>query len=157
MKFQLINHKKRISIEKHLKKSQLYIYIKRKMDYTDSNTYTIQAKYIKKIYELKLNEIDYLNQIKELCKLLKVYESVFDQEDVLNVRRDISILEGKLSEDKKLIKQYSDLIEHIEILCQCGGIIDTKYFDVKPKNAVKWMNKSIQYFEEEYSELVKPK
>ena len=127
------------------------------MDYTDLNTYKIQAKYIKKIYEIKLNEIDYSNKIKELCKLLKVYESVFDQEDVLNVRRDISILEGKISEDKKLLKQYSDLIEHTEILCQCGGLTDTKYLDVKPKNAVKWLNKSIKNIEEEYSELVKPK
>ena len=127
------------------------------MDSTDLSTYKIQAKYIKKIYEIKLNEIDYLNKIKELCKLLKVYESVFDQEDVLNVRRDISSLEGKISEDKKLIKQYSDLIEHTEILCQCGGLTDTKYLDVKPKNAVKWLNKSIKDIEEEYSELVKPK
>ena len=87
------------------------------MDYTDLNTYKIQAKYIKKIYEMKLNEIDYSNKIKELCILLKVYESVFDQEDVLNVWHDISILEGKIQEDKNLIKQYSDLIEHIEILC----------------------------------------
>ena len=127
------------------------------MDYTDLNTYKIQAKYIKKIYEMKINEIDYLNKSKELCKLLKVYESVFDQEDVLNVRRDISILESKIQEDKKLTKQYSNLIEHIEILCQCGGIKDTKYLDVKPKNAVKWLNKNIQDIEEEYSELVKPK
>ena len=67
---------------------------------------------------MKLNEIDFLNEIKEICKLLKVYESVFDQEDVLNVRRDICLLEDKISEDKKLIKQYSDLIEHFEILCQ---------------------------------------
>ena len=65
--------------------------------------------------------------------MLKVYESVFDQEDVLNVRRDISVLEGKIQEDKTSIKQYSNLIEHIEILCQCGGIKDTKYSDVKPK------------------------
>ena len=85
--------------------------------------------------------------IKELCKLLKVYESVFDQEDVLNVRRDISFLEGEISEDKKLIKQYSDLIEHTEILCQCGGLTDTKYLDVKPKNAVEWLNKSIKDIE----------
>ena len=76
------------------------------MDYTDLNTsYKIQAKYIKKIYEMKLHEIDCLNKIKELCKLLKVYENVFDQEDVLNVRHDISILEGNISEGKKLIKQ----------------------------------------------------
>ena len=126
----MIGLKKRISEEKTLKEITT-IYIKRKMDYTDLNTYTIQAKYIKKIYELKLNEIDYLNKIKELCKLLKVYESVFDQEDVLHVRRDISILEGKIQEDKNLIKQYSDLIEHIEILCQCGGNTDTKYLEKK--------------------------
>ena len=89
--------------------------------------------------------------------MLKVYESVFDQEDVLNVRRDISILEGKISEDKKLIKQYSDLLEHIEILCQCGGNNDTKYLDVKPKNAVKWINRSVQDIEEEYGDPINPK
>ena len=129
------------------------------MDYTDLNTYKIQAKYIKKIYEMKLTEIDYSNKVKELCKLLKVYESVFDQEDVLNVRRDISILEGKIQEDKNLVKHHSNLLEHIEILCQCGcgGLTDTKYLDVKPKNAVKWLNKNIKDIEEEYSELVKPK
>ena len=48
------------------------------MDYTNLNTYKIQAKYNKKIYEMKINEIDYVNKIKELCKLAKVYESVFD-------------------------------------------------------------------------------
>ena len=127
------------------------------MDYTDLNTYKIQAKYIKKIYEMKLNEIDYSNKIKELCILLKVYESVFDQEDVLNVRRDISILEGKIQEDKNLIKQYSNLIEHIEILCNLVGNNDTNYLDVKPKNGVNWLNKSIKDIEEEYGELVKPK
>ena len=74
----------------------------------------------------------------------------------MNVRRDISILEGKIQEDRNLIKQYSNLIEHIEILC-CGGIKDTKYLVVKPKNGVKWLNKSIQDIEEEYGELVKPK
>ena len=127
------------------------------MDYTDLNTYKIQAKYIKKIYEMKINEIDYLNKIKELCKLLKVYESVFDQEDVLNVWHDISILEGKIQEDKNLIKQYSNLIEHIEILCNLVGNNDTNYLDVKPKNGVNWLNKSIKDIEEEYGELVKPK
>ena len=156
MKFLLIGLKKRISEEKTLKEITT-IYIKRKMDYTDLNTYKIQAKYIKKIYEMKINEIGYSNKIKELRKLFNVYESLFDQEDVLNVKRDISNLEGKIQEDKNLIKQYSNLIEHIEILCQCGGITDTKYLDVKPKNAVKWINKSIQDIEEEYGELVKPK
>ena len=43
---------------------------------------------------MKLNQIDCLNKIKELCKLLKVC-SVFDQEHVLNVRRDISIWKVK--------------------------------------------------------------
>ena len=70
------------------------------MDYTSLNTYKIQAKYSKKMYEMKLNEIDYSNKIKELCKLLKVYESVFDQEDVLNVRCDISIWKVKFRKIK---------------------------------------------------------
>ena len=127
------------------------------MDYTDLNTYKIQTKYIKKIYEMKLHEIDYLSKVKELWKLAKVYESVFDQEDVLNVRRDISILEGKIQEDNNVIKQYSDLIEHIEILCNLVGNNDTKYLDEKPKNAVNWNKKSIQDIEKRYGDLINPK
>ena len=69
------------------------------MDYTNLNTYKTQVKYIKMIYEMKINEVEYLNKIKELRKLSKVYESVFDQENVLNVRCDISILEGKIQEN----------------------------------------------------------
>ena len=34
---------------------------------------------------------------------------------------------------------------------------DPEHLDVKPKNGVKWLNKSIQDIEEEYSELVNPK
>ena len=88
--------------------------------------------------------------------MLNVYESIFDQEDVLNVRRDRSILEGKIEEDK-IIKKYSVLIEHLEILCQNGGSKDTKYLDVKPKNAVDWNKKSIQDIEKEYGDLINPK
>ena len=73
------------------------------MDYTNLNTYKTQVKYIKMIYEMKINEVEYLNKIKELRKLSKVYESVFDQENVLNVRCDISILEGKIQETNKTI------------------------------------------------------
>ena len=69
------------------------------MDYTNLDTYKTQVKYIKMIYEMKINEVEYLNKIKELRKLSKVYEGVFDQENVLNVRCDISILEGKIQEN----------------------------------------------------------
>ena len=46
---------------------------------------------------------------------------------------------GRIQEDKKLIQQYSELIEHIEILCQNGGSKDIKYLDEILKNAVKWI------------------
>ena len=36
-------------------------------------------KYIKMIYEIKTNETDYLNKIKELIKLLNNYEGIFDK------------------------------------------------------------------------------
>ena len=75
----------------------------------------------------------------------------------MNVRRDISILEGQIEEDKTLIKKYSVLIEHLEILCQNGESKDTKYLDVKPKNAVDWNKKSIQDIEKEYGDLINPK
>ena len=107
------------------------------MDYTNLKTYKAQLKYIKKIYQIKINETDYLNKINELIKLLKRYEGILVNKDVCNVRSDISFLEGKIQEDKQLITKYSKLIEHVEILCQNGGSPDTKYFDTKPKHAVK--------------------
>ena len=125
------------------------------MDDTNLKTYKTQLKYIKKIYEIKINETGYLNKITELIKLLKKYEGIFDDEDVCNVKNDISFFEGKVQEDKQLIKKYSELIEHIEILCQNGGSPDTKYLDIKPKHAVKWTNISIQKIEEEYGEHLK--
>ena len=41
------------------------------MDYTNLKTYKTQLKYIKKIYQIKISETDYLNKINELIKLLK--------------------------------------------------------------------------------------
>ena len=131
------------------------IYISVKMDYLNLQTYKTQMKYIKKIYEIRINEIDYKNKISELIKLMRVYESVFDNEDIINIKSDISMLESKIEENKQLIKKYSDLIEHIEILCNCQGMNDTKYLDKKPKNAVKWINVSIQKMEEDYGEYLK--
>ena len=125
------------------------------MDYTNLKTYKAQLKYIKKIYQIKINETDYLNKINELIKLLKRYEGILVNEDVCNVRSDISFLEGKIQEDKQLITKYSKLIEHVEILCQNGGSPDTKYFDTKPKHAVKWINISVQKMEEGYGEYLK--
>ena len=52
-------------------------------------------KYIKMIYEIKVNETDYLNKIKELIKLLNNYEGIFDNEDVCNVKSDISFWKVK--------------------------------------------------------------
>ena len=125
------------------------------MDYTNLKTYKIQMKYIKKIYEFKINELYYRNKINELLKLLKVYKDVFDNNDIRNIKDDISMLEDKIQEDKQLIKKYSELIEHVEILCQEIGMKDTKYLELKPKNANKWINKSVEEIEEEYGELLK--
>ena len=125
------------------------------MDSTKLNTFKIQVKYIKKIHDMKMNEVEYLNKIKELRKSWKIYESVFDQEDVLNVRCDISILEGKNQEDTKLLKQYPDLIEHVEILCNLSK--HPEYLDENPKNAVNWNKKSMQDIEKDYGDLINPK
>ena len=65
------------------------------MDYTNLKTYKTQLKYIKKIYEIKMNETDYLNKINESEKLLKRYEGIFDEEDACNVKSDIFFLENK--------------------------------------------------------------
>ena len=78
------------------------------MDYTNLKTYKAQLKYIKKIYQIKINETDYLNKINELIKLLKKYEGILVNEDVCNVRSDISFLEGKIQEDKQLIKNIQN-------------------------------------------------
>ena len=64
-------------------------------------------------------------------------------------------LEGKIQEDKQLIKKYSELIEHVEILCQNGGNKEARSLDTKPKHAVKWINISIQKMEEDYGEYLK--
>ena len=63
----------------------------------------------------------------------------------------------KFRKVKNLIKQYSDLVEHIEILCNLEGNKDTKYLDEKPKNAVNWNKKSIQDIEKDYGDLINPK
>ena len=61
------------------------------MEYTSLKTYKTQLKYIKKIYEIKINETDYLNRTNESIKLLKNYEGIFDHEDVCNVNSEISV------------------------------------------------------------------
>ena len=43
------------------------------------------------------------------------------------------------------------------MLCNLEGDKDNKSLDEKPKNAVNWNKQTIQYIEEEYSKLVKPK
>ena len=65
-------------------------------------------KYNQMIYEIKVNETDYLNKIKEFIKLLNNYEGIFDNEDVCNVKSDNFFLEGKIQEDKQLIKIYQN-------------------------------------------------
>ena len=119
------------------------------MEYTNLKTYTIQMKCIKMIYEIKITETDYLNKTNELEKLLKNYEGIFDNEDVCNVKGDIPILEGKVQEDKQYVKIYSELIEHIEILCNSGGNKETKYLDTTSKHAVNWIHIGIQKMEED--------
>ena len=73
----------------------------------------------------------------------------------MNVRCDISILEGKNQEDTKLLKQYPDLIEHVEILCNLNK--HPKYLDENPNNAVNWNKKSMQDIEKDYGDLINPK
>ena len=56
----------------------------------------MQVKYVKKIYEIKLNEIDYVNKVNELRKLAEVYENVFDTHDVVNVRCGMKVKSKKI-------------------------------------------------------------
>ena len=81
---------------------------------------------------MKINEIDYHHKINELRKLINVYEGVFDYEDDRNVTYDVSGLEGEIEEGKKLVYQYSDIIERTE-KCNCEGNKNNKYLDEKPK------------------------
>ena len=80
---------------------------------------------------MKLDEIRYLNKIKGLRKLNKVYEIVFVSQGVLNVRCDLFLFKGRSQENEKLTEYYSELIEHIEAFCHNEGSKDTKYLDGK--------------------------
>ena len=131
------------------------------MDYTNLNTYKIQAKYIVKLYSLKRNVIEYNLKIAELRKLKQVYSNILDAEDFDKIKQDIQMLENKTTEDQVRIKEYSKMIEHIEILCNSQGrTYDTKYLkylEEKPMNAKYWNNLSIQEIEAKYDHLINPK
>ena len=54
-----------------------------------------------------------------------MYLNTFDAEDSDNIRQDIQMLENKVREDQERIRQHSNMIEHIEILCHSDGDNDT--------------------------------
>ena len=122
------------------------------MNYSDLKTYTrTQAKYIRKIFELRTNQNEYKSKISELCGLRKTYESVVDDEDLNNIRDDIQNLENNILNAENAIKKYACMIEHIEILCHCyGGSGETEYLKQKPEEAKKWVNMTLKDFENRY-------
>ena len=43
--------------------------------------------------------------------------------------QDIQLLENQVTEDQERIKQYSKMIEHVEIICDSKRNNDTKYLE----------------------------
>ena len=123
------------------------------MDYTTLNTYNIQLKYIKKIYYIKVNKNILTSKILELNRLMEVHKDIMDEEDKENINQDMKNIQDKLEKDEQNIKKYARLIEHIELLVynESG---DFKYLEHKP-NIKKWIDKTIEEFEQDYGELLK--
>ena len=96
----------------------------RKTDYTKLSTYKIQAKYIGKIYRLKLNEVDFTFKIVEMRKTKQVFFNSFDADISDSIRQDIHMLER---EDRERTKHYSNMMEHIVLLCSSDSDNKTKY------------------------------
>ena len=126
------------------------------MDYTTLNTYKIQMKYIKKIYDIRINENTLKFKQIELNKLMETHKDIMDEEDKENIMNDIKFIQDELEQDELNITKYATLIEHIEMLIHNGGE-DLKYLDRKPhpENLKRWIKMTIKDFEEEYGERLK--
>ena len=120
------------------------------MDYTTLNTYKIQMKYIKKIYDIRINENTLKFKQIELNKLMETHKDIMDEEDKENIMNDIKFIQDELEQDELNITKYATLIEHIEMLIHNGGE-DLKYLDRKPhpENLKRWIKMTIKDFEEE--------
>ena len=129
----------------------------RKMDYTNLETYKIQMKYIKNVYDIKINEKALKFKQLELNKLMEVHKDIMDEDDKENIMNDMKSIQDKLEQDELNIKKFAILIEHIEILIHTESGGDLKYLDRKPhpENLKKWIKMSIKDFEEEYGETIK--
>ena len=126
------------------------------MDYTTLNTYRIQMKYIKKIYDIRTNENALKFKQIELNKLMETHKDIMDEEDKEDILKDIKFIQEKIDENELNIKKYATLIEHIEMLIHNGGE-DLKYLDRKPhpENLKRWIKMTIKDVEEEYGERLK--
>ena len=126
------------------------------MDYTTLNTYKIQMKYIKKIYDIRKNENALNKKQFELNKLMEIHKDIMDEEDKENIMNDIKMIEDKKEKDELNIKKFAILIDHIETLInyECEGL---EYLDRKPhpENIKRWIKMTIKDFEEEYVERLK--
>ena len=126
------------------------------MDYTDLKTYKIQAKYIIEIYNMKRKEVSYKMKIAELNKLKETYQNVLDDEDNDDIIKDIEELEKQIKSDRKRVKKYAELIEHIETLCNVEGMENTEYLETPPKTSRYWIDKSYEEIEQRYQHLINP-
>ena len=78
-------------------------------------------------------------------------------EDSDNIMQDVRMLENKASEDQERTKQYSKMVEHIDVFRHSDDGIDTECLEEEPENAKCWNNLSIQEIEATYVHLINPK
>ena len=89
--------------------------------------------------------MNYTSKIAELRKLKQVYSNASGAEDSDNKMKDTQMLESKVRGEQELLKRYSNMIEHIETLCNSGACTnDTKHVEQKPINAKYW-NKLVKH------------
>ena len=110
------------------------------MNYSDLKTYTrTQAKYIRKIFQIRTVQDEYKGKIRELTELKQTYKNEFDEDDFKNIEEDIQKLSNDINNAEKSINKWIEMIEHIEILCNSyGGSGETESLKHKPEGANKW-------------------
>ena len=122
------------------------------MNYSDLKTYTrTQAKYIRKIFQIRTVQDEYKGKICELTELKQIYKNEFDEDDFKNIEEDIQKLNNDINNAEKFINKWIEMIEHIEILCNTyGGSGETEYLKHKPEGANEWKKMTVKDFENRY-------
>ena len=122
------------------------------MNYSDLKTYTrAQAKYIRKMFQIRTVQDEYKGKIRELAELKQTYKNDFDKDDFKNIEEDIQKLNNDINNAEKSINKWGEMIEHIEILCNSyGGSGEVEYLKQKSEGANKWKKMAVKDFENRY-------